>query len=76
MLLDNYASPQTGVMRSWGSPPKPSESQIEELKAYSEIRPHLLPWTTSGADVFDGLAAATKTTTIILPPNTAAVVVV
>jgi hypothetical protein len=67
---------------SWGSPAQPSETQIEELKAYTELRPHLLPWTTGGAtpgaDAAGAAGAATvkKTATVIMPPNTAAVVVV
>jgi hypothetical protein len=68
-----------GVSCSWGSPPKPSDSQIEELKAYSEVRPHLLPWTTvagSAGDLGKVGDVAKKTTTVIMPPNTAAVVVV
>ena len=75
LCLHKCALPRMRVCCSWGSPPKPSESQIEELKRYSEVRPHLLPWTTSGTDVV-GAAMTKKTTTVIMPPNTAAVVVV
>jgi len=63
-VQDNTTSANL-LWQSWGSPPVPTAAQIEELKTYSEIVPHLLPWTAAG-----GL----KRTTVVMPPNTAAVV--
>ena len=64
-VQDNTTSANL-LWQSWGSPPVPTAAQIEELKTYSEIVPHLLPWTAA--------AGGLKRTTVVMPPNTAAVV--
>ena len=71
-MIDNTTSANL-LWQSWGSPPVPTAKQIDELKNYSEIKPHLLPYTTMASEAG---AATKKVVTVVMPPNTAAVVVV
>ena len=71
-MIDNTTSANL-LWQSWGSPPVPTAEQIDELKTYSEVKPHLLPYTSTAPEA--GAAARTGVT-VMMPPNTAAVLVV
>jgi hypothetical protein len=68
-MIDNTTSANL-LWQSWGSPPVPTSAQLAELRTYSEIVPHLVPFEPGVSDTGDAVMRAT----VVLPPNSACVV--